>query len=924
MLSDGPFEVIYQDNLRKQAEELLWTLKTTAAGTNQLLGSSSKFKLSVVLNGSGDSGNGYVTPFPFKSEIESGSIRGRSISRKHPSWTQLVTSHELVHAAQAEYKGDFGFVSIIHPFAPDIARALNMFVPPGFSEGIAVVRESEIIPGAGRANHAYFNMQFRASMDAREGLTLSQLLDGPSYTRPFDSYYQGGTWFATFLREYYGPQVVADIMNWQQKVPFLGFGANLIAATGESPRQVRRRFQQWYDQQTLTEEGPKADITRSGSATIISGAGRIHRKPQWFDNESLAVYSLGYNLPRGFSRIGLDGSRETISINETTDDAVFQLQANRQEILYSRFEEHPTTGDKTAYSFAVNTQTGQDERISGSKHTFNPVRLASGSILALLNRGPYSDIVDLSRRSQAETVLSYPVSDFVALIPRGNSDSLAVVLNIKGKQALFLMNTSNGAAVLSPWIGFENGTIYDGAFSASGKMFTFTSDHSGILNVYALDTTTEQIWQVTDAKYGAMEPQVSPDGRKIAYVSYEDQRFNLIIDAFDVSKYRELPRDEANYTWATDWEEDLGREFEPISLHETSDPTTWTDKKYRAFTRMAPRMVYPTLYKDVARENKVDASMGFGIGLALQGTDPVAKWAYHAEGIVQRGKLWGEVGLRTGLWAFRPSIVVSHRGESVQALVTANGETVAKRVIRDRTSMAAGVLLPYVFSQNVARTSLTTSLQVAYRNDAFLDDDFNTIRQEKGKVTFLPSAFYGYKMIKNPRDIIPSSGFSLLGYGELDLQSDFAHKNSGWVISGNAFVPLLRKLNTGIRINTAILIQNSPSIFGLDSFKPKGWENAYLDDDVFMRYGLKIVQPILFPDNGFVVVPAFARAVYLYSFAEHLHRASDFGDNVSSVGGGVGIKFRLFHHFDFDFTFGAAYRPKDHTWKSHAEVLNEN
>lgn len=334
-------------------------------------------------------------------------------------------------------------------------------------------------------------------------------------------------------------------------------------------------------------------------------------------------------------------------------------------------------------------------------------------------------------------------------------------------------------------------------------------------------------------------------------------------------------------------------------------------------------MVYPTLYKDAKRENDGEASMGFGVGVALQGTDPVGKWAYHAEGIVQRGKLWGELGLRTGIWAFRPSVTASHRAQSVQALVTSGGVTNATRVIRDRTSMSAGILFPYVFSQNVARTSLTTSIQIAYRNDSFLDDDFNTIREEKGKVTFLPSAFYGYKMVKNPRDIIPSSGMSLLGYGEVDLQSDFAQKNRGWVLSGNAFIPLLRRFNTGIRLNTAVLVQNSPSIFGLDSFKPKGWENAYLNDDVFMRYGLKVVQPILFPDNGFVIVPAFARAIYLYTFAEHLHRASDFSDNVSSVGGGIGIKFRLFHQFDFDFNFGAAYRVKDHTWKSHSEVLNE-
>lgn len=921
ILTDGRHEVIYQEGRRLQAEEILWTIDQTLPGTLQLLGSRSDFGLTVVLNDFSDSGNGYVTPFPFKSEIESVSLGGRSLSRRHTSWTQLVTGHELVHAAQAEFNGKKSLVGMIRWFAPDFSRAINMFVPSGFTEGIAVVRESNISPGVGRANHPHFTMQIRAAINRSGGLTLSQLLDEPSYTRPFDRYYQGGTLFTQFLIDQYGKESIQNILQWQQQVPILGFGANLIYASGESPRQLRRRFLAWYD----TKEEALAD--QLGAITepeiSISSKGLVHRKPQWIDEHTVVSFTLGYNQKRGFQKIDLSGQKHRISTNEITDDSVFQLTPDGEEILYSRFDEHPTSMiAKTSFSYSLEVSTGNEIRLPHSEHTYNPVRLRSGKVLALKRDGQYNAIVELQSNAAPREVLSYPRSAFVALIPRPHSDSLAVILNVLGKQALYLADITSEPVQIRPWIGFEKGTVYDGSFSANGDYFSFTSDGSGLLNAYVLKTDTEELWQATNVLYGAMEPQVSPSGKSLAFVAYQDTRFDLNVTSVAPASWKTVSRDDANFTWSSAWKTEVETEAVFYSGEETG-ANTLVDKKYRSWTRLSPRMVYPTAYLDPARDRATDARLGLGIGLAMQGTDPLERWTYHSEAIFQKNRFWGELGLRTGAFQFQPDLVIKRRPESIQALIINGNSSTATRVIRDRSSVEAGIYLPYTFDSNVHRTSLITSLRVGYRSDLYVNDDFETVQSRFNQTTFLPSAFFGYKMIKNPRDIIPSSGFSLLTYGEFDIKTDRDKKNRGWVLSGNAFLPILSSLNTSIRANTALLVQNSPSIFGLDSFKPKGWENAFLNDDAFMRYGLKIVQPVLFPDNGFILVPAFARAIYVYGFAEHLHRLSDFADNVSSVGGGVGLKFRLFHHFDFDMTYGAAFRFKDKKWVSHSELLQE-
>ncbi|NJM26357.1 MAG: hypothetical protein HC859_13595 [Bacteroidia bacterium] len=49
------------------------------------------------------------------------------------------------------------------------------------------------------------------------------------------------------------------------------------------------------------------------------------------------------------------------------------------------------------------------------------------------------------------------------------------------------------------------------------KYLLFSSPHSGIDNIYAVDLDTKQRYQVTTSKYGAYNPAVSPDGRQLYY-----------------------------------------------------------------------------------------------------------------------------------------------------------------------------------------------------------------------------------------------------------------------------------------------------------------------------------------------------------------------------------------------------------------------
>jgi hypothetical protein len=84
------------------------------------------------------------------------------------------------------------------------------------------------------------------------------------------------------------------------------------------------------------------------------------------------------------------------------------------------------------------------------------------------------------------------------------------------------------------------------AWSADGKALYFTSDRSGIANVYAWDLETGALSQVTNVLTGAYMPAPAPDGKTLVYVGYTPDGFDLFEIDLDPERFlaAEPPRNE--------------------------------------------------------------------------------------------------------------------------------------------------------------------------------------------------------------------------------------------------------------------------------------------------------------------------------------------------------------------------------------------
>ena len=909
VLRGDHFDIIFERGLREQASETLFALESTLAGTDTLIGAGFNIFMPVVLNKFNDRANGYVTSFPFKQEIAATSRKGRGLSRRHPSWTFIVAPHEAVHAAQADYESGAGVVGIVKSFSPDFARSLNMFVPPGISEGVAVYRESQLTEGAGRLHHPFFTMQFRAAFENGRGWSLAQMLESPSFTRPFDRFYEGGAHFVEYLVENFGDDVIQRLSQWQFRFPFLGFGANLIYATDTSPSKLSRSFRNWF------RESERARISQLGEQTkgaLLSGRkGHVNRRPHWLNDSTLVVFSLGYNLRRGFYRMDAQNGTRTLIANTTiTEDATFSLNRDSTAILYSRYERDPfVVVQERANVFSTDLVSGKISRYSTWSHAINPIETNSGKILALRNDRQFNSVVEVDQNGLSKLVIDYERADFVSLLPRPHTDSLAILMNVKGHQALFVTSLSRlGKADLLPWIGFEGASIYDATWSKNGRYLIFTADLNDVQNVYVSDEWTDRMWRLTNVPYGALEGALSPSNSTLAYVEYRDQSFDLMTLDFDLNSALEIDRDLARHTEDVPWKTWLVESYDYYGH--------LTPKPYRGLKYLKPRMIYPTVYLDAPRRQAVDARMGFGIGVAMQGTDPLQEWTYYGEGILQRSRLWGELGMQWGGNILRPSVRYSNRPRTINAIIRDGSTTMEQRLIRRRREASFGIRVPVTLEENVFRSSITGSLSINFREDQFVDDNFQALTRKTNRATLSPALIFGYKIQRNVRDLTPNNGVRLRLFSDIDVSVDGGSLERAFIGLGDVYLPFLSRFNTGLRFNSGVVVQNNPSIFNLDFFKPRGREDIFIPKGTSYRYGFTATQPILYIDDGLFLLPVYFKAAYVYGFAEHLITPGPDSEEYSSFGFGLGLQLRLFYTFDFDLRLEAAYLPENKSWDS--------
>ena len=615
------FRVTFSPGLEALARHAAERAEAAYAQLARELGSPPRDVIDVLLTGDADRANGFAMPFPSNRIVVYATPPVDDLELAYNrDWVELVIVHELVHIFHMDragligraVRGIFGRVPFGWPVFPVIGT------PQWSIEGLATYYESRLT-GLGRVHGSLHEMVLRTAVLEDRFESIDQASGfGPQWPTGLRSYIYGSM-FLEHLARRHGREVMREIVGRTAGAvipPTLAFDRVARKATGRSfseewsawRAELDARYTRLADSlraegltetESLTPDGyftqyPRAAADGRVAFSVVDG--RSASATRVLDPETGAIRTLARRNGTGPSAWLPDGSL-----------LIAQLELEDQyRMLYD------------LYRVGMD---GKEHRLTRGARLSEPDIAADGRRVVAVQRGEGGTrlvVYDLETGALRTLASEDPAAEWS--LPRWSPDGTriaagrwlpggeydVVVLDTLGRVQRAL--TRDRALDIAP------------AWSPDGRYVLFSSDRTGIPNLYAYDLAASDdaaaLRQVTNVLTGALYPDVSPDGRWIYFTGYHADGYHIERIPFDTTTWRSpAPR---VFAFAA---ED-GAAILPRSGTEAGAGQGGEVRAYSALPTLLPRAWLPLAYDE--------GVPGFFAGVSTYGEDLVGRHAYSA------------------------------------------------------------------------------------------------------------------------------------------------------------------------------------------------------------------------------------------------------------------------------------------------------
>ncbi len=545
-----------------------------------------KGKTQVVLVDAMDEANGMTTVIPYNIMVL---LLTQPVGEPgfgatpYEDWMRMLITHEYTHVLQLDMvTGGLGGV-----MQPVFGRFYfpNALQPIWLIEGLAVYEETEQTAG-GRGRSAGADMVLRMATLEGPFPLLSQMGVFPDSWPQGDAPYLFGGSFIRFIAEAYGREKLADL-----SVTYSGRGFPfLVNSTAERAlgAYYGKLYREWRDELRVKyfrqREAVKAkEMTAS---TALTRKGYQTLAPSFSPDGARIAYleANGDEFP-GISVMNADGTgdrklTENVSPSSATGSTL-AWSADGSRLYYTKIEVREANFYNDLYYYDLKKE--REVRLTKELRARDPQPSPDGKkLIFVTNRMGMTRLAQLDIPSdrkhlieQKDIVFLTAESELQYEGPRFSPDGSKIAVSLwqpGGYKDIWILD-STGAKIDE----VMHDRAIDGppAWSSDGKTLYFSSDRTGIYNLFAWDLETRSLFQITNVLGGAFNPSLSPDNRALAFTSYSAKGFDIHSIANDRVSWKPAEAYQDPYP-AVRYEE---RKFEastkPYSPLPTLAPTFW-------------------------------------------------------------------------------------------------------------------------------------------------------------------------------------------------------------------------------------------------------------------------------------------------------------------------------------------------------------
>ncbi len=650
-------------------------------------------KTHLVLADAMDEANGYSLPIPYNEVViyltaPAGETSLGLVS--YDDWLRMVLTHEYTHTLQLDMvrRGPRRLQKVLgRIYFP------NLFQPLWMIEGLATYEETEQTTG-GRGRSAWEDMVFRAATLENAFPDLSQASVVP------DAWPQGlvpylfGEGFTRYLVQTFGRDQVAEI-----SLDYSGRGwPLLVQSTGN--RVLHRKYSDlWFEWQSLLRDRyqrQQREIAEQGTTPLtgLTHRGYVSAKPAFSPDGSRIAYAVVHadEYP-GIHLMDADGNNDRLIVENTfptsASGAGISWAPDGKRLYYTGIDyERNTNYYSDLYAFDLEQEHAV--RLTRGLRARDPHPSPDGAKLVfVMNSLGRTRLATLDlgsgRSAPAGERDIVPLTDWsmdTYESPRWSPDGTRIVVTLRRPGAgrnIVILDAGGGVTAEA-----SRDRALDGAaaWSPDGKYLYFSSDRSGVYNIYAYDLESAKLFRLTNVVNGLFTPSPSPDNRSLLVSSYSSRGYDIaLLQLPDREQWNEAPAYVDRY---------------PVVTYEEK-PVVTTARPYSPLSTIYPRFWIPWF--------AYNEESGTMIGALTFGQDAVQRHSYQATVFYgpKNGRVW--YGLDYFYDGFYPTVqLTASDNDVVYADFLAGAQGHRDYVERDRT-VGAALVIPLI--KNRRQQSLT-------------------------------------------------------------------------------------------------------------------------------------------------------------------------------------------------------------------------
>lgn len=532
------FRVTFEEGLEPVARRAAERAEHAYALLSSELVRSPRGQIELVVANNVDLANGYATPFPTnRIVIYAHTPADETTLSFTDDWIELVVLHELVHIFHLDYAGGvwrplravFGRNPLLFP---------EVFVPSWVVEGLATYVESAQTR-AGRVRGSFHEMVLRTAILEDRFFSIDRASGDPVSWPAGSTRYVYGSLFFDFLARRYGREGLTRLVETagSRLVPY----RTDAAARRAFGISFSRAWREWEDSLSA-RYGALEDSLRAGGVTepeVLTAAGRLAEFPRFSPSGAAIAYAASTGREEPSMRLlRADGSERVVAERTSLGPAAWTPGGD--SLLFAQLEfVDPYRIYSDLYRAGLD---GGEERLTRGARFWEPDLHPDGRRVLGVADAEGTNVLEIRDRVTGEVRrLTEPSLGVAWSVPRWSptGDRIAVGRwRVGGFYDVVLLDT---AGTVLREVTDDRAVDAAPAWSPDGRHVLFSSDRTGIPDLYAWDTREERLQRVTRVLTGAFQPTVSPDGRWIAFSFYRADGFHIARIPFAPEEWTPAP-----------------------------------------------------------------------------------------------------------------------------------------------------------------------------------------------------------------------------------------------------------------------------------------------------------------------------------------------------------------------------------------------